>query len=58
MLDASDVISYGACGLPYFVSGDIQALKALRATAWGALRDPEFFEAAKGLLAVPRAAAT
>ena len=49
VLDASEVISYGACGLPYFVSGDIQGINALRATAWGALRDPEFFAAAKGL---------
>ena len=49
VLDAAEVISYGACGLPYFVSGDIQALKALRATAWGTVRDPEFFAAAKSL---------
>jgi len=49
VLDASEVISYGACGLPYFVSGDIQSLQALRATAWGTVRDPEFFAAAKAL---------
>lgn len=49
VLDAAEVISYGACGLPYFVSGDIPALKALRATAWGVVRDPEFFAAAKAL---------
>ena len=49
VLDAAEVISSGACGLPYFVSGDIQGLKALRATAWGAVRDPQFFAAAKAL---------
>ena len=49
VLDAAEVISYGACGLPYFVSGDIQALRSLRTTIWGAMRDPEFFRTAKAL---------
>ena len=49
VLDASQVISYGACGLPYYLSGDISNLLPLRATAWGVLRDPDFFEAVKDL---------
>jgi NADPH-dependent 2,4-dienoyl-CoA reductase/sulfur reductase-like enzyme/rhodanese-related sulfurtransferase len=49
VLDERDFISYGACGLPYYLSGDVEDLDALRKTNYGAVRDPEYFAAAKGL---------
>lgn len=49
VIDQGKFISYGACGMPYFVSGDIGAADKLRETAYGVIRDPEFFRKAKGL---------
>ena len=49
VLDRETVISYGACGLPYYLSGDIESLRPLRSTAWGAVRDPAYFSGAKAL---------
>ncbi|MDY6911905.1 MAG: FAD-dependent oxidoreductase [Chloroflexota bacterium] len=49
VIDSGKYISYGACGMPYFVSGDIGNADELRKTSYGVIRDPEFFRAAKGL---------
>jgi len=49
VIDLGNFISYGACGMPYFVSGDIGSANRLRETAYGVIRDPEFFRKAKGL---------
>ncbi len=49
VIDHGTYISYGACGMPYFVSGDIEDADELRRTAYGVLRDAEFFRSAKGL---------
>ncbi len=49
VVDAGEVFSYGACGLPYVLSGDIEELGALRRTPYGADRDAEFFAGLKGL---------
>ena len=49
VIDRGKYISYGACGMPYFVSGDIEAADKLRETAYGVIRDPDFFRKAKGL---------
>lgn len=49
VIDGVKIISYGACGLPYYLSGDIDSPRALRETSWGTLRDPEFFKNVKGL---------
>ncbi len=49
VLDHGQFISYGACGMPYFVSGDIGSADKLRETAYGVIRDPDFFRKAKGL---------
>ena len=32
LIDENVFISYGGCGLPYYVSGEIQAIDALRST--------------------------
>ncbi|HVN24154.1 MAG TPA: FAD-dependent oxidoreductase [Syntrophorhabdales bacterium] len=49
VIDYGQFISYGACGMPYFVSGDIASADKLRETAYGVIRDPNFFRNAKGL---------
>lgn len=49
VLDRTDRISVSACGLPYYLSGDVGSPGELRATPYGALRDEEFFETVKGL---------
>ena len=36
-------ISYGGCGIPYFVGGDVEKVEGLRATSAGVIRTPEFF---------------
>jgi len=49
LIDKDDLISYGACGIPYFVSGDIPHENALRETSFHVVRDEKFFRDAKGL---------
>jgi NADPH-dependent 2,4-dienoyl-CoA reductase/sulfur reductase-like enzyme/rhodanese-related sulfurtransferase len=49
VVDANEVFSYGACGLPYVLSGDIEELGALRRTPYGTDRDEDYFETVKGV---------
>ena len=66
LVDENVYISYGGCGIPYFVSGEVQNLDDLRATPYHTIRDPEFFRAMNGVtvrnqtraLSIDRAAKT
>ena len=49
VVDREKIISYGACGLPYYLAGDIESPRPLRATQWGTIRDEEFFLRVKAL---------
>lgn len=49
LVDRSTVYSYAACGLPYVLSGDIDALDDLRTTSYGVVRDESYFRNVKGL---------
>lgn len=49
IIDQDNLISYGGCGIPYYVSGDVSDEKELRSTSFHALRDPLFFADAKGV---------
>jgi len=49
MLDQSDLISYGGCGIPYFVSGDVSEAAQLQETSFHMLRDVKFFHDAKDI---------
>jgi len=49
LIDKDEEISYGACGIPYFISGDVPEETALRETSFHTVRDKDFFENAKGL---------
>ncbi len=49
VVDQDSLISYGGCGIPYFVSGDVSDEKELRSTSFHMLRDERFFREAKGV---------
>lgn len=49
VIDQDNLISYGGCGIPYYVSGDVADEKELRSTSFHMLRDEYFFEKAKGV---------
>lgn len=49
VIDQDSLISYGGCGIPYFISGDVADADALRSTSFDAVRDETFFAEAKGV---------
>ena len=53
MLDRDNFISYGGCGIPFYVSGDVAELKGLLSTSFHMERNPAFFAGAKGVEALP-----
>jgi NADPH-dependent 2,4-dienoyl-CoA reductase/sulfur reductase-like enzyme/rhodanese-related sulfurtransferase len=50
LIDQNRDISYGGCGIPFFVSGDISEIQALMSTSFHMVRDENFFKEAKGVL--------
>ncbi|MEF3698263.1 NAD(P)/FAD-dependent oxidoreductase, partial [Desulfolutivibrio sp.] len=66
MIDKDTRISYGGCGIPYYVSGDVSDSSELTATSYHMTRDTAFFRDVKGVdvktgveaLAIDRAAKT
>jgi NADPH-dependent 2,4-dienoyl-CoA reductase/sulfur reductase-like enzyme/rhodanese-related sulfurtransferase len=54
LLDQSERISYGGCGIPYFISGDVSDADQLQSTSFHMLRDEKFFREAKGVEAWTR----
>ncbi|MBW1786794.1 MAG: FAD-dependent oxidoreductase [Deltaproteobacteria bacterium] len=49
MIDQSDLISYGGCGIPYFISGDISDPDQLQSTSFHMVRDASFFKNTKDI---------
>ncbi|MBT8346919.1 MAG: FAD-dependent oxidoreductase [Desulfofustis sp.] len=49
LVDRDDLISYGGCGIPYYVGGDVNDLEDLYKTTSHALRDENFFKNIKGV---------
>jgi NADPH-dependent 2,4-dienoyl-CoA reductase/sulfur reductase-like enzyme/rhodanese-related sulfurtransferase len=47
MVDQDSMISYGGCGIPYFISGDVSDASELQSTSFHMQRDPDFFQNAK-----------
>ncbi len=47
MVDKDSLISYGGCGIPYFISGDVNDPGQLQETSFRMLRDKAFFRGAK-----------
>ncbi|MGD9610117.1 MAG: FAD-dependent oxidoreductase [Desulfovibrionaceae bacterium] len=58
MLDRGARISYGGCGIPFYVSGEISESTALQSTAFHMLRNPEFFHDVKDVDVLTRTEAT
>jgi NADPH-dependent 2,4-dienoyl-CoA reductase/sulfur reductase-like enzyme/rhodanese-related sulfurtransferase len=48
LIDQDSIISYGGCGIPYFVSGDVPEPEGLRQTSFHMLRDEKYFKNEKG----------
>ncbi len=49
IIDQDTLFSYGGCGIPYYVSGDVSDEAELRSTSFHMVRDEDFFENAKGI---------
>jgi NADPH-dependent 2,4-dienoyl-CoA reductase/sulfur reductase-like enzyme/rhodanese-related sulfurtransferase len=58
MVDRGKVLSYGACGMPYYVSGHFDRVDALLETPVGVKRDVGFFKKVKGFEAMTETEAT
>lgn len=49
LIEQNRDLSYGGCGIPFFVSGDISDIQALMSTSFHMVRDEQFFREAKGV---------
>lgn len=49
VIDRGNYISYGACGIPYYVADSVGEIKELMSTAAGVVRDADFFRKVKGV---------
>ena len=47
VVDRDALVSYGGCGIPYFISGDVSEAKELQSTSFHMVRDEHFFRKAK-----------
>jgi NADPH-dependent 2,4-dienoyl-CoA reductase/sulfur reductase-like enzyme/rhodanese-related sulfurtransferase len=54
VVDQDSLISYGGCGIPYYVCGDVSDEKELRSTSFHMVRDERFFADAKGVEVLTR----
>lgn len=49
ILEKGELISYAGCGLPYYISGQVDNDDELMATPTGVVRDPAFFKMVKDI---------
>lgn len=49
MIDQASRISYGGCGIPFYISGEINRIEELQATPYGIVRDADFFKSNKDI---------
>ena len=54
LLDRDNFISYGGCGIPYYIGGDVDNLDALRSTSAHVIRDKNYFQDIKGIEVMTR----
>lgn len=54
VVDQDSMISYGGCGIPYYVGGDVSDEAELRSTSFHMLRDESFFANSKGVEVLTR----
>ena len=58
LFQKDELTSYATCGMPYYASGDVNAIDDLVKTSYGVPRDAEFFRATKGFTVVTGAEVT
>ena len=49
LIDRDEYISYGGCGIPFYISGDVSDISELRSTSFHMIRDERFFLKDKGV---------
>ena len=54
MIDRDAIVSYGGCGIPYFISGDVSDTRELRTTSFKLVRDEAFFKDCKDITVLTR----
>lgn len=58
VIEKGKLISYGACGMPYYVGGDIDDVRQLMMTPNGTIRNAEFFKKVKDFDVITETMAT
>lgn len=58
LIDQSSRISYGGCGIPYFISDEVKSVSDLQSTPYGAVRNEQFFESQKDIKVLTNCRAT
>ncbi len=58
LVDSGRLLSYGACGMPFYLEGHVKDLNELLSTAYGVTRDEKFFLREKGIKVLTRTKAT
>lgn len=58
VIDSGDLVSYGACGLPFYIAGKIEDVGDLMKTPVGVQRNPGYFKNVKDINVLPRTLAT
>ena len=54
LMDRDNLISYGGCGIPYYVGGDVNDVEDLYKTTSHVIRDDAFFLSCKGIKVITR----
>jgi len=54
VLEKGNLISYGACGLPYYISAEVNSIEELMKTPAGVLRDSAYFHDVKNVRVLTR----
>ncbi|MGI6295786.1 MAG: FAD-dependent oxidoreductase [Armatimonadota bacterium] len=49
IIERGDLLSYGGCGMPYYIQGTVETVDELMSTAAGAVRDAAFFKNVKAI---------
>lgn len=58
VVEKGEIISYGACGMPYYVAGEVKDITDLMKTPIGAMRSPAFFKNVKDVTVMVSTLAT
>ena len=58
VVEKGAMISYGACGMPYYVAGEVKDINDLMKTPVGAMRNPVFFKNVKDIIVLVNTVAT